>query len=214
MTTVTFSPTPLLDAALLIDPKLALAVEVVREEHAGQIRGGLGLPHGVHLEEVAETLLRAGARRPVVIAGVFHDYIEDVREPRFGVARIVREFGSEPLDLVRHLTNEFTTERFPRMPRKRRKLLERARLAYAPADAKTIKLADVASNAKTIEKKCPKFARVYLAEAEALVPVLRVVGDAVNAAVLVETLAAVRALAGRLAGKISVTGRRDVYLLA
>lgn len=53
-----------------------------------------------------------------------------------------------------------------------RKAKDRDHLAKASPDAQTIKLADLISNTQSIVEHDPAFARVYLAEKEALLDVL------------------------------------------
>jgi hypothetical protein len=57
--------------------------------------------------------------------------------------------------------------------RKARKALDRAHTAKASPAAKTIKLADLIDNTKSIVEHDPEFARVYLAEKAALLEVLK-----------------------------------------
>jgi hypothetical protein len=73
--------------------------------------------------------------------------------------------------------------------RKARKAIDRERLAHAPVSAKTIKLADLIDNASSIVEHDKNFARIYLAEKEALLEVLDD-GDPTLLALACETLRA------------------------
>ena len=62
--------------------------------------------------------------------------------------------------------------------RKARKLIDRAHTAAAPPEAKTIKLADLIDNIKSILARDPDFARVYLREKRLLLDEALKEGDA------------------------------------
>jgi hypothetical protein len=69
---------------------------------------------------------------------------------------------------VLEVTDVYTTDAYSHLNRKARKELGTARLATVSAEAKLIKLADIADNTSSIVERDPGFARVNLAEKAAL----------------------------------------------
>ena len=103
----------------------------------------------------------------MLAAAWLHDTVEDTPVT---LAQIEAEFGPEVAALVDQLTD---VSRPQDGNRKTRKAIDLAHTAQASAPAKTIKLADLIDNTRTIATYDPSFARVYLAEKAALLEVLR-----------------------------------------
>ena len=82
---------------------------------------------------------------------------------------IKKEFGPRIAKLVDELTDISKPEDGNRATRK---AIDRNKLAGVSADAQTIKLADLISNSKDIQKNDPKFAKVYMQEKALLLDVL------------------------------------------
>ena len=104
---------------------------------------------------------------PEMIAAAFlHDTVEDT-----GVTiNLIRaEFGAEVAELVYWLTDQSKPEDGNR---EARKTIDRLHVASGPAEAQTIKLADLIDNTLTIEARDPDFYRVYRREKELLLDVL------------------------------------------
>jgi (p)ppGpp synthase/HD superfamily hydrolase len=142
-----------------------------------QVRKYSGLPYWTHTDEVADLVAKAGGSTSMVVAAHLHDVLEDVApihnlEHPFGMHAITAEFGHDVMLMVFHLTDIFTHSAFPWLNRARRKELERSRLALAPPDVHTIKLADLISNTRDIVTSDPSFAKVYLHEKSLLIPFL------------------------------------------
>jgi len=87
---------------------------------------------------------------------------------------VVRIFGFEVSELVEMLTN---VSKPADGNRAKRKMIDREHMAKASPQAKTIKLADLIDNTRSMVEHDPKFAKVYLAEKALLLEVLRE-GDA------------------------------------
>jgi (p)ppGpp synthase/HD superfamily hydrolase len=104
-------------------------------------------------------------------AAWLHDVVEDT-----GVTNeVIRvEFGDEVAELVGWLTDVSRPEQGNRAVRK---AIDRAHSAMAPADAQTIKLADLISNTRSIVAHDEKFAKTYLEEKRLLLEVM-IKGDA------------------------------------
>lgn len=99
-------------------------------------------------------------------AAWLHDTVEDCAIP---LAQITQEFGAVVGELVGQLTDVSRPEDGNRAARK---AIDLAHSASACAQAKTVKLADLIDNSKSILEHDRKFARVYLAEKRKLLAVL------------------------------------------
>jgi len=105
---------------------------------------------------------------PIMIAvALLHDVVEDT-EARIEDVRA--RFGEEIAQGVAWLTDGSRPDDGNRAIRK---AMDRDHLAQAPADMKTVKLADVISNTRSIVDHGDGFARTYLREIAALLEVLR-----------------------------------------
>ena len=133
----------------------------------GQLRKYTHEPYLVHPESVA-AIVRCVAHTPAMVAAAYlHDTVEDTPVT---LGEIMQVFGTEVAAMVDWLTEKSHPGDGNRAARKAK---ECARLAEAPADVQTIKLADLIDNSATIIHHDPKFARVYLPEKAALLRVLR-----------------------------------------
>jgi (p)ppGpp synthase/HD superfamily hydrolase len=150
-------------------PSRALAFAT--RAHDGQQRKYTKEPYINHPIEVAEIVRAAGGSDVMCAAAYLHDVVEDC-----GVlpAEVRAAFGNEVAELVGWLTDVSKPEDGNRAVRK---ALDRAHIAAAPADAQTVKLADLISNSSTIIRYGGGFARVYIREKALLLEVL-VRGDA------------------------------------
>jgi (p)ppGpp synthase/HD superfamily hydrolase len=135
--------------------------------HRTQLRKYTGEPYFVHLDEVAKLCARHGCNKHTVAAAYLHDTIEDQNVSYDDIHGL---FGREVADLVWALTDEATVHGGPN--REQRKKLDRERLALAPADAQSIKCADLISNTSSIARHDKNFARTYLPEKRATLTVL------------------------------------------
>lgn len=135
----------------------------------GQRRKYTGEPYIIHPLEVMG-LLRKHATFPVtdemLAAAALHDVCEDTQ---VDLETIRDVFGNSVYHLVENLTDISQPSDGNRRVRKS-KDLEHTRLASP--EAKTIKCADLISNAPTIVDNDPGFAVVWLREKEALLEVL------------------------------------------
>jgi (p)ppGpp synthase/HD superfamily hydrolase len=133
----------------------------------GQLRKYTFEPYIVHPEEVAKIVTWAAEYNEHMIAAAWlHDVIEDTKVTE-GLLR--SEFGDKVTDLVVWLTNVSVPSDGNRKARKQKDL---ENLAKAPAEAQTIKIADLIANTPSIVKHDVKFAKTYIPEKEALLSVL------------------------------------------
>jgi (p)ppGpp synthase/HD superfamily hydrolase len=133
----------------------------------GQVRKYTNEPYIVHPEEVARIVAAVpGATDEMVAAAWLHDVVEDTGVE---VTDIWREFGAVVASYVHWLTIPSKKEDGPRWHRKK---MDREFIRNAPAEVKTIKLADLMSNCSSIVEHDAKFAKVYLEEKRLMLPVL------------------------------------------
>lgn len=124
-------------------------------------------PYIVHPAAVVE-IVRAVSHTPEMIAAAWlHDVVEDTPAT---LDEVRLTFGRHIASLVEMLTNASRPEDGNRATRK---AIDRAHLAAASPEAKTVKLADLIDNTSSIVAHDPKFARIYLVEKAQLLSVLR-----------------------------------------
>src|SRR3990167_9747432 len=148
------------------------AKDFAEKAHAGQTRKYTGEKYTVHTQEVADIVRTVPHTQEMLAAAHLHDTVEDCGIP---LHVIDIEFGAIVADMVSCLTD---VSKPSDGMRKKRKEIDRMHTATASADAKTVKLADLISNSKSIMQYDPDFAKVYLKEKAALLKVLGE-GDAV-----------------------------------
>lgn len=135
--------------------------------HAHQLRKYTFEPYLIHPIAVAEIVKSVPHTEEMVAAALLHDVVEDC-----GVhPKTVREvFGPKAALLVSELTD---VSRPQDGNRQKRKELGRQHTKDSSPEAKTIKLADLIDNTKSIALYDPDFARTYLKEKSALLEVLK-----------------------------------------
>lgn len=132
-----------------------------------QLRKYTNEPYIVHPGEVASIVAGVpGATEEMVAAAWLHDCIEDTG---CTFTDIHMAFGIDIATLVGWLTDVSKPEDGNRA---HRKAMDREHTAQAPAEAQTIKLADLISNSRSIVQHDPAFAVTYLAEKRLLLEVL------------------------------------------
>jgi (p)ppGpp synthase/HD superfamily hydrolase len=132
----------------------------------GQVRKYTFEPYIVHPAEVAKIVKDAGGTEVMVAAAWLHDTVEDTGVT---IETIRAEFGVEVAELVGWLTDVSRPEHGNRA---HRKALDRAHSAAAPAEAQTVKLADLIANTRSIMAHDAAFAKTYLEEKRLLLAVM------------------------------------------
>ena len=132
----------------------------------GQLRKYTHEPYIVHPAEVVSMVRSVPHTEAMLAAAWLHDVVEDTGVT---IETVRAEFGSEVADLVAWLTDVSRPEDGNRAHRKAR---DREHTAAAPAEAQTVKLADLISNTRSIMAHDPKFAVTYLEEKRALLAVM------------------------------------------
>lgn len=119
-----------------------------------------------HPAAVAKLVCSVSRDECMIMAALLHDTVEDTDVT---IDIIELEFGHRVANLVSDLTDVSKPENGNR---ETRKAIDREHTAKASPDAKTIKLADLIDNTKSIVEHDPDFAVVYLKEKELLLEVL------------------------------------------
>ena len=133
----------------------------------GQKRKYTGEPYIVHPAEVASIVASVPGSTPDMVAAAWlHDVIEDTG---CTFTDVHMAFGIDIATLVGWLTDVSKPEDGNRA---KRKAMDREHTAQAPAEAQTIKLADLISNSRSIMQHDPEFAKTYLAEKRMLLEVM------------------------------------------
>ena len=141
------------------------------DRHKNQKRKYTLDPYIVHPEAVANIVRSVpGATEAMICAAWCHDVVEDTGTT---LEEVERETNAEVRELVEWLTDVSRPTDGNRAARKR---LDLQHLAVAPAEAQTVKLADLLDNTRTIVAYDKDFAQVYLREKRDLLRVL-VKGD-------------------------------------
>ena len=134
--------------------------------HAGQKRKYTHEPYINHPLAVAELVSNVSNDSNLIIAAILHDVVEDTSVT---LDDIWNYFGGQVGLLVSHLTDISKPEDGNRATRK---AMDRKHTADSSPEAKTIKLADLIDNTKTIVELDPNFAKVYMKEKCLLLNVL------------------------------------------
>lgn len=135
----------------------------------GQKRKYTGEDYWRHPLEVLFILQQVvpSATEEMRVAALLHDVIEDTQVTLETVKDL---FGETVAVYVEQLTD---VSKPGDGNRAARKAIDLAHTALASPEAKTIKLADLISNSRSIVERDPEFAKVYLAEKRALLAVLK-----------------------------------------
>lgn len=156
------------------------AWEFAVRAHGEQRRKYNNEPYVRHLERVALTVMAYGGTTGMVMAALLHDVLEDTPVTEAELLAFLEETCQETivnpqevLQLVVDLTDQFTKQQKPGHNRKRRKEMERQRIATIAPRAQTIKLADIIDNTRDIIAQDIGFAKVYIPEIVAIMEMLR-----------------------------------------
>jgi (p)ppGpp synthase/HD superfamily hydrolase len=135
------------------------ALHFAVQAHGEQMDKYLKQPYIVHPIKIAQFMVMFEQRTEVVQAALLHDVVEDTK---FTILDIRKEFGDDVAGLVNWLTDQYADLKHGN--RSLRKRWERERFSNAPADAQTIKYADLIDNANSIFQHDKPFAKVYIRE--------------------------------------------------
>lgn len=146
---------------------IARALAFATKAHEGQKRKYTDEPYINHPKAVANIILDQRMADEVVAGALLHDVVEDC-----GVTldEIRAEFGDTVARLVYQVTDISRPEDGNRAARK---AIDREHYGRASLEGKSIKLADLIDNTRSIVPHDPGFAKVYLAEKRLLLPLLK-----------------------------------------
>lgn len=159
----------LIETTLPTGDDLIAAAHAFAAEAHGAInhrRKYTGEPYITHPTEVAGIVASRPHTPEMIAAAYLHDTVEDTPTT---IDQIRQQFGPVVAKLVDDLTD---VSKLGDGNRAKRKELDRAHTAAASNQAKTIKLADLISNSRSILQHDPNFAQVYMAEKRALLDAL------------------------------------------
>lgn len=128
------------------------------ERHSGQRRKYTGFPYITHPSAVAELVRMVEHTEEMLAAAWLHDVVEDTRTTLKEVGSL---FGPDVLEMVGYLTNVSVPEDGNRRTRKD---IDLKHLSSSTPRTKTIKLADIIDNCRSILEHDEKFAKVYIRE--------------------------------------------------
>lgn len=137
-----------------------------RYVHRDQDRKFTGKPYVTHTEAVGDMAQIMGLPLWAVIAAYLHDSHEDQDVP-FELLSVL--FGNDASQGVWWLSDQSKPEDGNR---RTRKAIDKAHIAQAPVEIKTVKLIDSYDNLKDIRVNDPDFAKVYFREKRDLLEVL------------------------------------------
>lgn len=142
------------------------ALKFATEAHGAQMRRYEEKPYIYHPVAVAEIVRTFGGSEEMIAAALLHDVVEDTPVT---LDEVRKEFGDKVHDLVEWLTDVSKPTDGNRAVRKQ---IDLEHIAKAPADAKTIKLADIIDNARSIRQYDQNFWKVYRVECGRLLEVM------------------------------------------
>ena len=147
---------------------VSMAKEFAKKAHETQVRKYTNEPYFVHCEEVAKTVAAVdNSTQEMIAAAYLHDTVEDTQVT---LEQIRTLFGETVASLVEMVTDVSKKTDGNRAIRKK---IDMEHIAKASPEGKTIKLADLISNSRSIVDGDPGFAKVYLAEKTELLKVLK-----------------------------------------
>ncbi|RLI66847.1 MAG: hypothetical protein DRO67_00290 [Candidatus Asgardarchaeum californiense] len=142
------------------------AADIAEKAHTGQTRKYTGRPYVTHPYSVACYVKMVTKDSDMICAALLHDTVEDTDVTLDYLSTV---FNPRVVSLVENLTDISVPEDGNR---KRRKTIDLKHTVTAHPDAKTIKLADLVDNSRSITQHDPNFAVVYMKEKERLLDVL------------------------------------------
>lgn len=138
----------------------------ITQMHKNQVRKYTGEPYISHCFSVAGIVAGVGGDFNHIVAALLHDVVEDTEADIEDVEVLTSPYVA---NLVYYVTDKSTKEDGNRAVRKE---IDRKHIAHGCYWSKTIKLADLIDNSKSIALYDKNFARVYMREKQRLLEVL------------------------------------------
>ena len=92
----------------MISKKVNLALKVASRAHRDQMRKGTDIPYISHTFAVAMIISQYTSDEDVIIAGVLHDILEDVKPTVYSETAMRNDFGDEVVEIVKDVSEEKT----------------------------------------------------------------------------------------------------------
>lgn len=146
--------------------KVMVALGFAAEAHTGQVRKYTGEPYINHPVEVMNIVKSVPHTEDMLCAALLHDVVEDCDVT---IEEVDDLFGCAVRAMVADLTD---ISKPSDGNREKRKTIDRFHTSESSWESKTIKLADLISNSKSICEHDKDFAKVYIKEKELLLEVL------------------------------------------
>lgn len=142
------------------------AMRVAKEAHTGQFRKYTDEHYVVHPVAVAGIVMSVTNDSNMISAAILHDVVEDTHVS-------IKDIGAQFNTIITGLVSALTDVSQPNDGnRATRKHMDLQHTAMASPDAKTIKLADLIDNTKSIVTFDKHFAKMYMKEKQKLLKVL------------------------------------------
>ena len=138
--------------------KLQTAIILANRAHKGQLRKYTNEPYICHPFAVTGLVLSVTNDEDMLCAAMLHDVVEDTD---INIGHIKEIFGRRITEMVSDLTDVSIPSDGKRS---RRRTIDRLHTEKASKESKTIKLADLIDNTKTIVAFDPNFAKIYINE--------------------------------------------------
>ena len=154
-------------------------LQFVKECHGDQIRKYNNEPYWNHLYRVAETVSTLSSDMMYIEIALCHDLFEDTECTHVTLREFLIGIGYDIHDArfvcggVKHLSDVYTKEAYPKWNRKERKEEECIRLGEISFNVQSVKYADLIDNSDSILKEDKGFARVYLKEKKDILKVMK-----------------------------------------
>lgn len=155
---------------MLFTPYQTALLEKIKEFHGTQVRKYTQEPYWTHLVSVANIASEHLPQKNIIEIALCHDVLEDTPCTPEVLIKTLAAIGYSKEDQqyivagVIALTDEYTSEKYPKLNRKARKQKEAERLWKVDPVFQSIKYADLLDNTRSITKYDPGFARIYLQE--------------------------------------------------
>ena len=90
----------------MISKKINLAIKIASKAHRDQVRKGTDIPYISHPFAVAMIINRYTTDEDIVVAGILHDILEDVKPSVYSEADMRSDFGDEITNIVKDVSED------------------------------------------------------------------------------------------------------------
>ena len=151
---------------MMLMEEMHKVINFANEAHQGQFRRYTNEPFIIHPTRVSFTVASVTDDVDVIAAAYLHDVVEDTDATFPDILELCNQ---RVVDFVMDVTDISSMSDGNRAARK---MIDRAHIAKARPESKTIKLADILDNGPDIIEHDPGFAKVWMKEKEETLPLL------------------------------------------